>query len=236
MFSQNIMSLLTDLTVLFPAFLLVFTFRGFAKALVARLMGDDTAQKNGFLTLNPLVHVDLLGLVIVLFVLFFLGGLFGETLPRAFLFILLILIGARWTIPVPINENNFKKQGLGVALTSIAGALGNFFLALLFFYFVTYFPFKFFPKYVFVSLIEICSSIIEMSIFFGVLDLIPLPPFDGGRLLQFILPSNIITWLENYSMYVLLALFFLPGLSHLFFGFIYMLTIFIKQGLLYLVF
>ncbi len=233
------LSLLQELVILFPAFVLVFTARGFFKTLTANLMGDDTAKRSGFLTFNPLVHIDLFGLLIVLFVLFFLGGIFFGALPRAFLFILLILAGARWAIPVPIEEQNFRNYKLGVILTTLAGSVGNFFVALIFLYILSYFPFALFPQYVFISLIEIFNAIIDMSIFFGVLNLIPIPPFDGGRLLQFILPvflHNVISWLEEYSLYILLALFFLPGVSNIFFKFLYILSMLIKQFLLFLVF
>ena len=56
MMQQEFLSLLSDIAILFPVFILVFTFRGFFKALVAKLMGDDTPRQEGFLTLNPIAH------------------------------------------------------------------------------------------------------------------------------------------------------------------------------------
>jgi len=239
MLNNQTLELLNDLAILFPAFLLVFTCRGFFKALTAKIMGDDTAQESGFLTFNPVVHVNLFGFLIMLFFLFFLGGLLLGTFPRGMLFILLILIGVRWTYPVPIDEGNFKHHTLGVILTTLAGPIGNFVLALFFLYVLTYFPYQLFPQYVFITLVSIFRAVIELAVFFCVLDLIPLPPFDGGRLLQFILPKSldyVISWLEEYSIYVLLGLFFLPGISDVFFKLISILSVFIKQILLFLVF
>ena len=239
MISNQILGLLSELAILFPAFLLVFTSRGFFKALFAKLMGDDTAQQEGFLTLNPLAHIDFLGLSIMLLLVFFIGGLFMGVFPRSLLFILLILLGARWTTTVPIVETNFKNYTLGVITTTLAGSCGNFILALLFLYILKYFPFQLIPHYAFITLVEIFNAIIELAIFFGVLNLIPIPPFDGGRLLQFILPhswQHIRIWLQEYSFYILLILFFLPGINTIFFNFLFILSIFIKKGLLFLVF
>ena len=239
MLNNQTLELLNDLAILFPAFLLVFTCRGFFKALMAKIMGDDTAQESGFLTFNPVVHVNLFGFLIMLFFIFFLGSLLLGTFPRGMLFILLILIGVRWTNTVPMDEGNFKNHKLGVILSSLAGPIGNFILALFFLYVLTYFPYQLFPKYVFITLVSIFRAIIELAIFFCVLDLIPLPPFDGGRLLQFILPSSldyVISWLEEYSVYVLLALFFLPIISDVFLRFLAILSVFVKHILLFLVF
>ena len=128
---------------------------------------------------------------------------------------------------------------MGVILTTLAPSFGNFILALLFLYVFKYFPFVLLPGYAILSLGELFNAVIELSIFFGVLDLIPIPPFDGGRLLEFVLPKschNVIAWLHNYSIYIVLALFVLPGISNLFFRFLSIICFFVKLGLLFLVF
>lgn len=217
--SNNLMQVLNLIATLFPVFLLVFTFKGFFQALVAKLMGDSTAEDEGFLTLNPLAHVDIAGLSIVLIVFFLLGALLGEKIPRGILFIMLITLGVRWTIPVPINDSNFKKYRLGGILTALSGSLGNFVLA-----FCATLAIKVvfacgLPRYALVSLLEILKSLMSVAIFFGLLDLIPLPPFDGGRILHYVLPysqQHIVAWLEQYALYILLILFFAPGVSTLF--------------------
>ncbi len=238
MFNSNMLEILNQLAILFPAFLVVFTGRGFFKALAAKIMGDNTAHKYGFLTLNPLAHINLIGLVSVLFIVFFLGGLLSGYVPRSFLFILVILIGARWTIPVPINEHNFKHHSLGVAVTTLAGSLGSFLTALFFMYVAVYFPGRLVPTYVYSSILLVITTIIDFCLFFGVLDLIPIPPFDGGRLLRVILPLSLqgaVDWLERYSLFIFLAIFFLPGLSNYFFGIISLFAFLIKKILISLV-
>ena len=238
MLTDQIMSLLSELAILLPAFVLVFTCRGFFKALAAKLMGDDTAYDEGLVSLNPLSHIDFVGLFIMLFVLFFIGGLLIGTIPRAFLFILLILVGARWAHPIPINEGNFRNHSLGIIITTLAGPFGNFFLALVFSYIISYFPYGFFPNYAVKTLIDIFRVVIELSIFFGVIDLIPIPPFDGSRLLQFILPKSLhyfIEILEKYSLFILLILFFIPGVSEVFFRILIIASVLVKKLLWYLV-
>ncbi len=239
MFNSHMLEILNQLAILFPAFLVVFTGRGFFKALAAKLVGDDTAYEDGFLTLNPLYHINFIGFISVLFILFFLGGLLSGYVPRSFLFIFVILIGARWTIPVPINEHNFKHHSFGVVVTTLAGPFGSFLTALFFMYVATYFPSNLFPAYVYSSIFLINVTIIDFCLYFGVLDLIPIPPFDGGRLLRVILPSRLqggIDWLERYSLFIFLAIFFIPGLRKYFFGMITLIVFFMKRFLIGLVF
>ena len=140
MMYQKMALLLRDVAILFPAFLLVFTFRGFFRALIARWMGDDTAERHGFLSLNPLVHVDIFGLVFLLVMIFFLGAALGR-LPRDFLYILLIVVGIRWTYYIPLEVRNFKNFKAGMVLTLLSRPLGCFLLSLIFMYVVKYVPF-----------------------------------------------------------------------------------------------
>lgn len=230
----HMMSLIRDVAILFPAFLAVFTFRGFARAVVARWMGDDTAYNEGYTTLNPLMHVDIAGLGIILLVVFLLGGMFAGDLPRSMLFIPLIFMGVRWSYSVPFEARNFKNVKWGGALTIFAGPLGGFLLALLFLYILRYLPVESMPTGVVVSLISICQTVVDLAIYFGVLELLPIPPFDGGRLLQFLLPyskQNFIAWLEEHSLFIMLALFFVPVVSDFFFFGIHFLGAMIKFGL-----
>lgn len=237
--SSNMLQMLNLIATLFPVFLLVFTFKGFFQALVAKLMGDSTAQDEGFLTFNPLAHVDIAGLTIVLVVFFLLGGLLGEKIPRGILFIMLIALGVRWTIPVPINDNNFKNYRLGGILTALSGSLGNFILAFCATIAIRFIFAAGFPRYVLISLLEICKSLMSVAIFFGLLDLVPLPPFDGGRILHYALPDSqqhIVAWLEQYALFILLILFFAPGISTIFLEGIAMLGALIERFFFVLVF
>lgn len=89
------------------AMILAFTMHEFAHGLVAYWNGDDTAKRNGRLTLNPLKHLDFFGTILLLFV------------------------GFGWAKPVPINSNNFKKIKVGIFTVSIAGVTTNLIMAII---------------------------------------------------------------------------------------------------------
>jgi Zn-dependent protease len=88
--------------------LICFPVHEFSHALVAYKLGDDTAEKEGRLTLNPIKHLDLMGSV------------------------LMLLAGFGWAKPVPININNFKNPRVGFALSALAGPVSNLILAYIF--------------------------------------------------------------------------------------------------------
>ena len=103
------MSYVIQLAASFIAVVIVLTLHEFAHSYVAVKCGDPTPKWNGRLTLNPLRHFDLVGLLCFAFV------------------------GFGWAKPVPINPNNFKKYRLGMALTASAGVVMNYLTAFLVF-------------------------------------------------------------------------------------------------------
>lgn len=238
-FSNNLLQVLNFIATIFPVLLLSFTFKGFFQALIAKLMGDSTAQDEGFLTVNPLVHVDIPGLLVVMFVLFVLGGIIGERLPLSILLIIVIALGIRWIIPVPVNDSNFKYHRLGGIVTAFSGSFGNFILGFLATLAVKFIFTLGLPRYILITLLDICKLLIKVSLFFGVLNLIPLPPFDGGKALHYLVSEQyqyIVAWLEQHALYVLLVLFFAPGISTLFFQTISIIQIIIEQLFFVIVF
>src|SRR5438445_5758184 len=96
---------LRTLLFLLPAVLIAATVHEFAHALVADRLGDPTPRQRGRLSLNPLVHVDLLGTLF--FVLFSFG----------------------WARPVHVNDRNFANPRLGMLVVALAGPLANIVLA-----------------------------------------------------------------------------------------------------------
>jgi Zn-dependent protease len=239
MVSCKFLVLLNDITILFFVFLFVFTFKGFFQAIITKLMGDSTAQDEGFLTLNPLSHVDILGLFAVLSVYLIVGLIFSETLPREMLFILLVTFGARMIIPIPINDSNFRHYVWGGIVTSLSGAIGNFLLALCAMIITRLLMVMPLPAYALISFLGIIKTLVNIAVIFGLLDLVPLPPFDGGRLLRYVLPYSkqyIVLWLEEYSFFILLILFFAPGISDLFFGTLSVASGYIKSFMFSVIF
>lgn len=239
MVNSHMMELLRDMAVLFPAFLIVFTFRGLARALIAKWMGDHTAYHEGFVSLNPLMHVDIMGLTLVLLVVYGLSYFIGGRVPHSMLYVFLIFMGVRWIYPVPYEPRNFRNLKRGMILTILGGSLGCFFLVFVLLYAQKYLPFNMFAIGVARTLRSIISTVVMLAAYFGVLALIPIPPFDGGKLLEFVLPYSkrgIIQWLEEYSLFILLALFLLPVVSDVFFGLIGLFAIMIVKLLSMLVF
>ena len=170
-----------DLVLTIPAVLIAITFHEFAHAFVADKLGDDTARRQGRLTLNPLAHLDPIGSV------------------------LLIVAGFGWGKPVEINPRNFNRNismSAGNALVSVAGPIMNFLLALIFA--IIYMTIlKFAPAFVSTQAGTITMIVVEITITIniglGVFNLIPLPPLDGSKILMHFLPYNAREWFEKYS-------------------------------------
>ena len=223
----------------FPAFLAVFTFRGFFKAWVAKKMGDDTAYRDGYMTLNPMAHVDVIALSFLLFIALLISGLLDGKVDTWLVYNVLIFMGIRWSYSTGFEPRNFRRLKLGMSLSLLAGPLGCFLLALIGLYLMNYLPYSSMPPNISVSLVGVLSAIVNAGVWFGVFHLLPFPPLDGGRLLQFLLPysrQKTLTWLESYSLPILLCLFFLPGISHIFRVFVGGICFLVHAGLMKLVF
>jgi Zn-dependent protease len=157
-----------------------------AHGLMARKLGDKTAEYAGRLTLNPIKHLDPIGSVILPALLVLSGSKF--------------LIG--WAKPVPYNPYNLKNQRWGEALVAFVGPLSNFILALFFGLFIR---FGLLP----VSSISIVIMIILTNLSLFLFNLTPIPPLDGSKILFAVLPQRyywIREYLEKYGL--LIALFF----------------------------
>lgn len=158
--------------------ILAITIHEFCHAFSAHLLGDDTAKREGRLTLNPLAHLDFLGTLMLL--IFHFG----------------------WGKPVPINPANFKNQRLGNALTAIAGPGSNLILAIILGLILRLMP------QAWAGLWAVLAVLVYVNLILLVFNLIPVPPLDGSRLLYLILPSSVLNELENYGAIILIAFLF----------------------------
>ena len=163
-----------------PGILIAITFHEYAHAFVADKLGDDTPRRQGRLTLNPLKHMDIYGMILLLFV------------------------GFGWGKPVEVNSNNFKRTisiKKGNALVSLAGPIMNFLLAIIFSIILAlYLRFGFIfaiTNPVGNTLALIIRYIISINIGLGVFNLIPLPPLDGSKILVALLPEKARAWYTN---------------------------------------
>lgn len=180
---------LAQVAITLPAFLISVSFHEYCHALTAHALGDDSAKKSGRLTLNPMAHIDLLGL----------------------LFLLIFHIG--WASPVPINPAKFKFPRLYSIITALAGPFSNFVLAVASFLLIKYFPGSFFPAWVGTTFVQLLSATASINIMLGVFNLLPLPPLDGSHILTALVISHfpkLAFWLYRYSFFLLLLLFIFP--------------------------
>ncbi|MBY0353180.1 site-2 protease family protein [Candidatus Babeliales bacterium] len=178
-----------QLAIMLPAFLISLSVHECSHALAATLLGDNTARRQGRLTLNPLAHIDPLGL----------------------LFLLLFKIG--WAKPVIFDQRNFKYPRFYAVLTAFAGPASNFIFALVCFYALAYFPARLFSVAVGLTLVHIVQATAYVNIMLGVFNLLPIPPLDGGHLVTALLMKrypHVVAWLYQYSIFFLLFIFLLP--------------------------
>ena len=165
-----------------PAVFLAMSFHEFAHAWTANRLGDPTPRRSGRLTLDPLVHVDWVGLLLFAF------------------------FGYGWARPVTINPSNFRNKKWGDILVSLAGPLANFLLAVLAaVVYAVLMDFYASLRYMNVIL-GIVDNIIYLNVLFFLLNLIPIPPFDGYHVLKDLLfrkNVRIFVKYEQYSVFVL---------------------------------
>jgi Zn-dependent protease len=169
---------------------------------IALFFGDDTAQRAGRLTLNPVPHIDPLGSII----LPALGAL--ANIP---------VIG--WAKPVPVNPNRLRNRRRDMLLVSLAGPATNFALMLV----AAYIARALYEPSIFASTVDdlplpviVALLFAEVNLFLGVFNFLPIPPLDGSALLERALPAE---WLPGwhrfapYGILVLFALVFWVGLD-----------------------
>lgn len=183
--------------------LFAITVHEVAHGWVAKHLGDPTAQRLGRLTLNPIKHIDPVGTLLVPALLLTLGSLAG----RPFIF--------GWAKPVPVTWENLRHPKRDMALVALAGPVANFLMAIL--WAVIAKLSEVLPE----SLIWAAKPMFYMgvsgigiNIILMVLNLLPLPPLDGGRVAVGLLPGRL-SWqlsrLEPYGFFILLALVAVPG-------------------------
>lgn len=147
-----------------------------AHGVVAYLLGDDTAKREGRLSLNPLKHLDPFISVLLPVTLYLIGGpIFG---------------GAK---PVPINTRNLRFGVWGMALVAIAGPLMNLLLAFATFM-IGYFTGALFDSGV---LGFFCVQMVLANLGFMVFNLLPIPPLDGSRVIYAIAPDGVRSFMEK---------------------------------------
>lgn len=182
-FEYMILSFFSVLVIIF----LCFPIHECAHAFVAHLLGDNTASDQGRLTLNPISHIDPMGAICM------------------------AVCSIGWAKPTPVNLHRCRKVSVRTAdiLVSAAGPVSNILLALLFMIIykiiaatatITTTVF-----YIYYAMIMVA----EINTYLAVINLIPIPPFDGYSLIQGILPRKQAIWVEEHAQILNMIVFVL---------------------------
>lgn len=170
------------------AVLLCLVVHEVCHGLAAYWLGDPTAKRSHRLSLNPIHHLDLFGLL------------------------MMVVVGFGWAKPVPVDPRYFKNPKRGMAITALAGPVSNFILAYVsaLVYSGLYAVMVVKGETTGLSLaLSFFSVLILLNIGLGIFNLIPFPPLDGSKVVAMFLPDRqYIQWmrLERYGMIILMAL------------------------------
>ena len=179
-------SVLTSLLLSVVPALICITLHELAHGYVAYRLGDDTAKRAGRLTLNPLRHIDIMGLL------------------------MMIVFKFGWAKPVPVNMNRFKDPKQGMAITAAAGPIANLLIALVFLFLYGFlFALLHRPGRSLNWLLEMLYITAYLSIALAIFNIIPIPPLDGSKVLFSCISDRSYTKLmyyERYGMIILLVL------------------------------
>jgi Zn-dependent protease len=172
-----------------------------AHGYVAKLFGDRTAEMLGRITLNPIKHIDPVGTILVPGLLLLTAKMMGGT---PFIF--------GWAKPVPVNFGNLRHPKRDMIWVAGAGPLANFAMAFLWALLMRATE----PSGIWASdgLSQMAQIGISINLMLMALNLLPLPPLDGGRIAVGVLPSRAsyaLSRMEPYGFIVILVLIAIPG-------------------------
>lgn len=181
-----------------PGVLIAITFHEFAHGYAAYKLGDDTAKRQGRLSLNPFAHLDPIGTL------------------------MLLVAGFGWGKPVEVDPRNYTRKismEKGEAIVSLAGPLMNFILAIIFtLVYCAIYKFAsatFMASTVGTVIMLLISTTISINIGLGVFNLIPLPPLDGSKIIMPFLPYKAKEFFVNNEQifYIAFILIWITGIA-----------------------
>ena len=163
--------------------LLCITLHELSHGYVACRLGDTTAKDAGRLTLNPIKHIDIMGLL------------------------MMVVFRFGWAKPVPVNMYRFKNPKKGMSLTALAGPACNFLLAgvFLFLYGLLFYPLHT-GGTVAETVLQLIYTTAYLSLSLAVFNLIPIPPLDGSKVLFSLIPDESYFKLMRYERYGMILL------------------------------
>lgn len=178
---------LQDILIRVVPALLCITLHELAHGFTACAMGDDTAKAAGRLTLNPIRHLDAMGLL------------------------MMVLFGFGYAKPVPVNMMKFRRPKRGMAITALAGPLSNVLIAAVFLFFYGLFYLPLLGGGTGEILLDMLLTTAYLSLGMGIFNLLPIPPLDGSKVLFSLLPDEAylrLMRIERYGFLLLAALLF----------------------------
>jgi Zn-dependent protease len=196
---QDLIGMLFKVAVFFIPFLFSICFHEAAHAWMAKRCGDDTAEKMGRLTLNPIAHADILGTVVL--------PIAAILMPSVSSFIF------GWAKPVPFDQRLLRDKKNGPFLIALAGPVSNLILA-----FIGTFVWVMVASGMFVGNLEsdkaqlvsqIAAQFVGLNCMLAILNLVPIHPLDGGKIIARFLPYNASRWLEEREQMLSMILFVL---------------------------
>ncbi len=172
--------------------LICITVHEYCHGLTALKLGDTTAKDMGRLSLNPLKHFDLIGVV------------------------MMTLVGFGWAKPVPVDMNRFKNPKRGMAITAFAGPGSNIVLACVFLFLYGFFYRPFYDGTLGYYILFMLMRTASLSISFAVFNIIPIPPLDGSKVLFSLISDrayyNLMRY-ERYGMILLMVIVFTDAIN-----------------------
>ncbi|MCC8022403.1 MAG: site-2 protease family protein, partial [Clostridiales bacterium] len=155
----------------------------FAHAYTASRLGDPTPRAQGRLTLNPMAHLSPMGTLMI------------------------FLVGIGFAKPVQINMRNFKKPRQGMAMVALAGPVSNLimsFLSVFCYYFIVFLYYQGAMSYDLAQALSMFFGYVaSVNIWLAIFNLIPIPPLDGSRILNLVLPARTYYKLMEYEQYIM---------------------------------
>ena len=184
----NFSELRSVLVRVIPA-LICITLHELSHGAVALALGDTTARDAGRLTLNPIKHLDPMGLL------------------------MMVIFGFGYAKPVPVNMMKFRNPKGGMALTALAGPVSNVLIAVLFFFLYGFLNLPLIGSDAGSLALEMLITTAYLSMAMAIFNLLPIPPLDGSKVLFALLPEEAYWKLMRYERYgfALLALLLFTG-------------------------
>jgi Zn-dependent protease len=193
---------LIDGLTMYLGFVVLLTFHEFGHAWMALKCGDHTAKDEGRVSLNPLVHIDPLGTVLVPMIALFMtiAGPGGAG----------FFIG--WAKPVPVNPNNLRNQKLDDILITLAGPWMNVLLAVLLVGLA-----RVAQGAQLLEMYQVCNQMATLSLFLCFFNLLPIPPLDGSHVVRCLLGISYESYFAfaRYGILILIVVIQIPHIQFL---------------------